>query len=71
MSATNTERDELSSQVSSLKMHNESFRRRMETSQKELLDKEQDHADFVHELQIEVQTERRLVSLNKENIVLF
>jgi nucleoprotein TPR len=69
MSATNTERDELSSQVSSLKMHNESFRRRMETSQKELLDKEQDHADFVHELQIEVQTERRLVSLNKENIV--
>ncbi len=30
---------------------------------------EQDHADVMHEMKLEIQSERRLVSLNKENIM--
>ena len=60
--------DEVLAQVSSLSMQNESYRRRIDSAQRELLDKDQDHADTVHELKLDVQSERRLVSLNKENI---
>ena len=60
--------DEVLAQVSSLSMQNESYRRRIDSAQRELLDKDQDHADTVHELKLDVQSERRLVSLNKENV---
>ena len=61
------EYDEVLAQVSSLSMQNESYRRRVEIAQRELLEKDQDHADIVHELKLEIQSERRLLSLNKEN----
>lgn len=62
------EYDEALAQVSGLSMQNESFRMRVENGQRELLEKDQDHADIAHELKLEIQSERRLVSLNKENI---
>ena len=68
LNAVKTDRDELSSHASSLKMSCDSFRKRLESSQKMLLEKEQDHADTVHELNLEIQTERRLVSLQKQNV---
>jgi len=61
------EYDEAISKVSILGMQNETQRKRVEMGQKELLQKEQDHADIVHELNMEIYAERKLVALNKEN----
>lgn len=59
--------DEVLSTVSTLSMQNESYRLRLENSQRLLLEKEQDHNDILHELRLEAQSERRLVALHKEN----
>jgi nucleoprotein TPR len=59
--------DDAISKVSMLSMQNETQKKRVEMGQKELLQKEQDHADVIHELNLEIQAERKLVVLNKEN----
>lgn len=68
LNASNATKEESLSELSSQKMYNESLKRRLEMSQRELLEKEENHANTIHELRLEVQTEKRLVALNKENM---
>jgi len=63
-----TKCDELDSEANRLKLNNESIKRRLDSSQKQLLNNERENADMVHELNMEIQSERRLVTLNKENL---
>jgi len=59
--------NDTSLEVSSLETQLETALKKMDAVQSELKEKVSSHADVLHELELEIQTERRLVSLNKEN----
>lgn len=63
-----TANDEFSAEIAAQKMQNESLKRRLDLSQRELFEREENHANSIHEMRLELQSERRLVALNKENI---
>ncbi len=68
LSSQKMKHDETQSEAVALKMKNESLQKRLEASQTQLLQNEQDRADTAHELNMDIQSERRLVALNKEQI---
>jgi nucleoprotein TPR len=57
------------SDLSLLKLRLKSNTQRMENLEKQILEKDKYHADIIHELKVEIQTERNLVALKKENIM--
>jgi nucleoprotein TPR len=57
------------SDLSLLKLRMKSNTQRMENLEKQILEKDKYHADIIHELKVEIQTERNLVALKKENIM--
>jgi nucleoprotein TPR len=63
-----TANDEYSAEIAAQKMQNESLQRRLDLSQREILEREENHANSLHEVRLELQAERRLVALNKENV---
>lgn len=68
MNEAKTTVDEYSAEIAAQKLQNDSLKRRLDLSQRELLEREENHANSLHELRLEIQSERRLVALNKENI---
>lgn len=68
MNELKTLHEETQSEKSILELQTKSLRKRFDSSQSQLLQKEQEHGDEVHELKVEIQSERQLVSLQKESI---
>ena len=63
-----SQKEQLESDLSLYKLRMNTIQSRMEKLQNDLLLKEQNHVDRVHELQTEIQAERNLVSLKKQSM---
>lgn len=68
LNETESQKSDVESELSLVKLKMNAMQSRIESVQKSLLVKEKDHADIVHELNVEIQAERHLVLLKKEHI---
>ncbi len=66
--SSQSQNEEKESDLSLMKMRMDNLQSRMEKVQHNLLEKEKTHADTVHELRVEIQSERNLVALKKESM---
>ena len=60
--------EENASALSFMKLKSNHVQQQLESNQRMMLDKEKDYLDNIHELRIEIQSERNLVRLKHENV---